>query len=755
MFRCILAYCAGALALHALPALWPRVALGGMAILVALAGRRLPAVAAALAGFAMAQAMAGHELAAGWPCGRDKEAVEVVGRVAEPALERDDRTDFDLEVTRSAAPAPVPRRIRLAWYDAAATPAPGESWRFRVKLRCRRGFANPGAQDRELALLRDGIDATGYVAGDAAREPSTGLARRPIERLRGRIAQAIAAALPPGPSAGVLQGLAVGVRGNIPDALWNAFAVTGITHLIAISGLHVTGCAVAVLALLRLAWRTPALARRRGRVLVEVLVVVGVTAGYAILSGGSVPALRTLVTVALVAILRGLRRSLPTATVFAITALVLVAGDPLALTSAGFWLSFVATAALLAVMAGQTGWRGRISEFARSQAAITMLLTPVLAASFGRLSLVAPLVNAVAIPAFSMLLLPPVLAGTVLAAFAPPASAFIWRLLAALLDRTWPVLEAVAGLPGASWAPAAQPAVASAAAIACGFAALLLPLAGLRIAATVLVIAITAGGAGRLEPGAFVLTVVDVGQGLAALVVTARRVLVFDAGPRWRGGGTAARVALVPVLRARGYRSIDALIASHDDADHAGGIEVLERTFPVRRLIAAPGSRLPADETCEAGKTWNWDGVAFHVVHPPAGFAGDNNDRSCALSVAGPGGTALLLADPESAAENALATQRIAADVVLLPHHGSRTSSSAALVSAARARLGIASTGFGNRWGMPDPGVVARWRRAGVTVLDTATEGAITVRFPARPTAIEVESERRSRPHWWRAGRAG
>ncbi len=755
MFRCILAFCAGVLAVLPLPSLWPRAAIAAAAILAALAGRRLPAVAAALAGFAMAQAIAAHGLAYGWPCEHDKETAEIAGRVAEPALERGDRTDFDLDLIRSAELAPGPRRVRLAWYEAGETPAPGETWRFRAKLRCRRGFVNPGAQDRELALLRDGIDATGYVAGEASREAPAGLARNPVERLRARIAGAIAAALPPGPSAAVLQGLAVGVRGNIPDALWNAFAVTGITHLISISGLHVTGCAVAVLALLRLAWRMPALARLQGRVLAEALVVVGVTAGYAVLSGSSVPALRTLATVAIVAALRACRRFLPPATVLAITALALVAGAPLALASAGFWLSFVATAALLAVMASESGWRGRIAGFTRSQAAITVLLTPVLAASFGRLSLVAPLANAIAIPVFGALLLPPVLAGTVLAAFSPQASAIIWRLLAVPLDRTWPALEVLASLPGASWAPAMQPPVASAAAIACGFAALLLPLAGLRLAAMVVVVAIAAGGAGRVEPGAFELTVVDVGQGLAAVVATAGHVLVFDTGPRWRGGGTAARVSLVPLLRARGYRAIDALVASHDDADHAGGVDVLQRTIPVRRLVAAPGSRLPVDATCAAGEAWEWDGVAFRMLHPPAGFQGSDNDRSCALAVAGPGGTALLLADPEYAAESALVRQRIAADVVLLPHHGSKTSSSAALVSAAGARLGIASTGFGNRWGMPDPGVVARWRQAGVTVLDTAREGAITVRFPARAAPIEVESERRDRPHWWRTERGG
>jgi competence protein ComEC len=523
----------------------------------------------------------------------------------------------------------------------------------------------------------------------------------------------------------------------------------------AISGLHVTGCAVAVLALLRLVSRLPAFAGLRARVLVEALVVAGVTAGYAFLSGASVPALRTLATVAVVAALRAARRSLSAASALATAALVLVASDPLSAASAGFWLSFVATAALLAVVSAGEGWRARLAEFARAQAAITVLLAPVLASSFGRLSLVAPLANAVAIPVFSVLLLPAVLAGTVIAALSPSASAFVWRALAALLDGAWPLLEAVAAWPGASWSPAAQPLAASAAAVALGFAALLWPLPGLRLAAAALLVGIAAGGTGQTGTGAFRLTVVDVGQGLAAVVETAGHVLVFDAGPRWRGGGTAARVSLVPLLRARGIRTIDRLIISHDDADHAGGARTLARSIGVTREMTAPGSFLSSGETCRSGMTWQWDGIAFRIVHPPPGFEGSDNDRSCALRVSGPGGSALLLADPESAAEEALARERIAADVVLLPHHGSRSSSTPALVAAVRARLGIASAGFGNRWGMPDAAVVARWRAAGVTVIDTATEGAITIRFPAEPAGLAVESERRSHPHWWRAGRSG
>jgi competence protein ComEC len=236
---------------------------------------------------------------------------------------------------------------------------------------------------------------------------------------------------------------------------------------------------------------------------------------------------------------------LPLAQALALTAIVLVAADPIAITTPGFWLSFIATAILIALVVPGSGWRAKVGGFAKAQLSVTAVLTPVLAASFGRISLVAPLANAVAIPAFSLLLLPAVLAGTAVTAFAPAAAAGLWRTLAEVLDHAWPVLEAVASWPGASWSPAAQPLALLVATGGLAFAALLVPLAGLRLAAVAMLVAITWGGSERPAAGAFSLAVIDVGQGLAAVVETADHLLVFDTGPRWRSGVPAARVSLL------------------------------------------------------------------------------------------------------------------------------------------------------------------------------------------------------------------
>jgi competence protein ComEC len=749
MLRWAIPFLAGAALLHALPALGPAESCVVPALAALVLRRRAPALAAACAGFALTHGLATERLATAWPCERDRETASVEGRIAAPPVTRAGRIEFDLDVVRLDAPGPSPRRLRVSWYEPDRSPAVGEEWRFELRLRCRRGFQNPGAPERELTLLRERIDATAYVLGKRPPVRIGPAATRPIERLRERISGAIAAALPPGPSVAVLQGLAVGVRGAIPDRLWEAFSATGIAHLMAISGLHVTGCALFVLAGLRRFARLPAIARLPVRVSGESIVVVTVSAGYALLAGASLPALRTVAMVALLAALRILRRSWPVDRVLALAAVLLVATDPLALTSVGFWLSFVATAALIAAALRGGSLRARLLGFARGQLAVTALLTPVLAIGFGRLSLVSPLVNALAIPLFG-LLLPIVLAGTVVAAASPELSVRFWRALAPLLDGTWPWLEAIASWSGASWAPALQPLALVAAVTVALFVALLVPLAGIRFTAAALVAALCLGRPEPLAEGAFRLVALDVGQGLAVVTETRGHALVFDTGPAWPGGGAAAQVSLLPYLRARGIRAIDRLIVSHEDRDHAGGVERLREAMPVRAGAAAWGSEVPPQEDCRRGATWRWDGVTFRVLHPPAGFAGDDNDLSCAILVSGPAGRALLLADPESRGEAELLTQEVAADVVLLPHHGSRTSSQAALVGAVSARYGIASAGFGNRWGMPHREVVARWRSFGTSVLATAKEGAVIARFTPERDVVEITSARRVARRWWR-----
>ena len=730
--------------------------LPSLAVLAALAAATASAwllgfhaPAAFLAGIVLAAAQ-GHRLAAGdWPCSRDGEQLDLAGLVTAPAEARPGRLDFDLEVGRLERARGVPARVRLSWYEPAAIPRPGETWHLGARLRCRSGFANPGASGRELDLLRRGYGATGYVTGPAApRRLHSRPWRTPVAAARAWVGERIAEAAGGTRSAGVLQGLAVGLRGGIDPAIQDALVATGTAHLVAISGLHVTAFAVLVLLLSRLAYgRLARPCDSSSWPSRQAALTLAVTSAYGLLAGASLPTVRTVLMVAVALALRTGRRHAMAADVIGASALLLVTADPLSVTSAGFWLSFVAVAGLLGVVEAPDG---ALRRFARAQAAVSVVLAPVLVATFGGVPLAGPPVNALAIPVFSFLLLPATLAATALLPVAPGLAALSWSGLGAALDRCWPALERVGGLPWAVIHPPAPPLWLAAAGVAIAVAAIVVPAAACRRLAAVVLVALLLRPAVAPPPGAYELTLLDVGHGLAAVVRTSSRTLVFDTGPRWRGGGDAARVTLTPFLRRLGVKQLDLVVVSHADADHAGGLGELRRRFAVARVMGEAGEAGGTDGPCVAGEAWRWDGVHFEVLHPPDAASFGRNDGSCALRVHGPGGTLLLLADPEAQAERAMLGRTLAADVVVVPHHGSASSSTPEFVAAVAARRALVSAGFGNRWGLPRPEVVDRWRESGAEVFTTAEGGALGLRIAPGAGVGEVEAWRRLTPRWWR-----
>jgi competence protein ComEC len=244
--------------------------------------------------------------------------------------------------------------------------------------------------------------------------------------------------------------------------------------------------------------------------------------------------------------------------------------------------------------------------------------------------------------------------------------------------------------------------------------------------------------------------VLDVGQGLAVLVETRSHRLLFDAGPAFRSGFDSGADIVLPALAANGRRGLDALIVSHADNDHAGGATAIVAAFPAAVVLHGPDVvRLPGD-TCERGQRWRWDGVEFRMLHPAAGFAARGNESSCVLKVTASGGSLLITGDVERRGEAAvLDAEPGETDVVVVPHHGSATSSSAALVAALRARYAVVSAGFANRWGFPKAEVTARWRRGGAAVRVTADAGAVSIDMTR--DGVTIGAERDVRHRYWQA----
>jgi competence protein ComEC len=673
----------------------------------------------------------------------------------------DESVDPQFEFAVVAAAPEVPTRLRLTWYRASTIPQPGEQWQLTVRLKRRSGFANPGGFDYEGHLFREGIGATGYVRdGGDNRRLQVSTYRYLIARTRAWIGARIAAAVGEHKMLGVLQGLAIGDTQAMTVEQWRVFAATGTTHLMAISGLHIG--MVAMLA----AWAGGSIVRSRraqslGITAMHGHVLAGLSAAviYSVLAGLSVPTQRTLVMLCIYFGLRWWRRTLDIGRSLGLALIVILLLDPFAPLAVGAWLSFIAVLVILMATSGRVTREGTIASFSRVQLAVTIGLVPVLLVSFGNLSLVAPVANAIAVPAFTLLIVPAVLIGTLAAMIHPPLGTMLLGLPARLLDAGWPLLEWLANQPLAVW-HAPQPSLPVLAALIGGVALLMLPaIWPLRVAGIVMCLPMMFYRTPTPAFGSFELTVLDVGQGLAAVVRTHEHVLVYDTGPAFQSGRSAAELAVLPFLRHYGVRDMDMLMVSHGDQDHSGGLVDLLAAMPARAISVGPSvnQALPDKIVCERGQQWQWDGVIFTVLHPDANSGAQarsrsGNESSCVLYIQGSDGTALLTGDIETAGEHQLLEHGLAhAAVVVAPHHGSDTSSSSLFVAAARPDVTIFSTGYRNRWNFPRPDVVERWRAVGARTYDTSASGAISVTFAARDREIhaQVREHRHTRRRYW------
>ncbi|MDY0065890.1 MAG: DNA internalization-related competence protein ComEC/Rec2 [Steroidobacteraceae bacterium] len=739
----------GACSIHTLGVLPAPAWIAALALGLALAAYvRSALLCAFVLGVAWAWSAAAWRLADDLPTSLEGRDVEVLGYIASLPEAAPGALQFTMAVV--ARPPKIPPRIRLTWYETQLAPWPGELWRMTVRLKRRNGFANPGGFDYEGRLFREGVGAAGYVRQSPAaqRVQRAGL-RYPVTQARAWISQRIGQALGDHPMLGVVQGLAIGDTQAMSREQWRIFTATGTIHLMAISGLHIgMVAALAAWAGGRIVLRLGA--QRRGWNALHGQAIAGSLAAlmYAALAGLSIPTQRTLIMLCVYFAARWRRRETRVSdTLGAALAGVLVV-DPFAPLAVGAWLSFGAVAIILLATRGRLQREGVVWAFSRVQLALSVGLTPVLLSAFGGVSLVSPLANALAVPLFTLFIVPCVLAGAAAACVSSVAGAAVLTAPAWVLNCVWPLFEWLAAQPFAVWR-LPQPPGLLLAALLLGAGLIILPgLWPTRMAGGLLCAALASYRPVTPAPGDFELTVLDVGQGLAAVVRTASRVLVYDAGPAFRSGSDAGEMVVTPYLRHHGVRRIDVLMISHGDLDHRGGAQSILEAFPVETVLRGP-STLMQGAPCRGGRRWRWDGVEFEVLHPLEGAEGDN-DSSCVLRIAGRAGVAVLTGDVERRAEAQLVAAGLApADFVVAPHHGSRTSSTDEFVAALRPRVVVFSAGYRNRWNMPAEQVVQRWRAAGARTYVTAESGAVRIDVAANPQP-EVSEYRKTEARYWR-----
>lgn len=702
--------------------------------------------------------------------------IHVTGRVASLPQTGAQGVRFVLavETAQSAdrgVPVVLPRRLLLSWYlqpgsaaDGRLAPdlQAGDRWQLTVRLRRPHGAANPHGFDRERWLWEQGVGATGSVrtsarAGVPRRLDASGL--HPVQAARQWVRDRILQRVDDARQAGVLAALVVGDQSAIDRADWALFRATGISHLVSISGLHITVFAWLATLAVGAVWRQLAFVRPQVLLAVSAPVAagwggLGLAGAYAVFSGGGVPAQRTVLMLALMVGLRLAGRRWPWPLVWLAAMVAVLLLDPWALLQPGFWLSFVAVGVLFAAdplrpteVAGPAPYQAlvqRVLRLLREQAIVTVALAPLSLLLFGQFSLAGLLANLLAIPWVTFVITPLALLGVLVPG--------LWELAAWAVGGLITWLQWLGEGPWAVWQRPVAPWPLALLAVPGGVLLVLRLPPVVRAAGLMLAWPLLVWTPQRPPVGQFELLAMDVGQGSAVLVRTASHSLLYDTGPRYSPDSDAGDLLVNPLLRALG-ESPDKVVVSHRDSDHAGGAASVQAAFPQARWLGSmPG---PLMERCLAGQRWAWDGVEFDILHPQAQHYGPDgqgrltsNAMSCVLRIRAGGQAALLAGDLDAEQETRLALSQpdLRADVLLAPHHGSLTSSSPVLLNTLRPRSVLVQAGYRNRFGHPAPDVLARYEARGIQWRATPECGAITWRSQV-PQALGCH--RHDRQRYW------
>lgn len=699
------------------------------------------------------------------------------------------RFEFDIDSfdvikqgdSHSAINAALPQRVRLSWYYGNTVNA-GERWQLLVRLKPPHGFMNPGGFDYERWLFQQNIHATGYIRKSEFNKrlaPASNWSINRIRQMLGQTIDALALGRDEGNAAvksmPLIKALAIGDKSSITTEQWDVLRNTGTSHLMAISGLHIGLAALFIYVLIRrilpeyLMKRIPA----------QHIAVIGgmvVALLYALVAGFSIPTQRAVIMLFTLSVMLLIRRNHRPLDALGLALVVVLLIDPLAVLSAGLWFSFSAVAVIFISVSkadkpDEQGNSFRLKimrvtgQWVKLQLMISLFLLPLSLYMFQQASLVSPLANLLLIPYVSFLVVPLVLLAIVCGFLLPAIADMLFHLAATLLDFIWPVLSYLAEQPYAYWIKGDVDLIA-----------LLLVTSGLfvlyfskqlkthrlcwasRALGVLLLLPLLWSDKPELKSGEFQLTILDVGQGSAAVIQTKNHRLVFDTGAKFSDRMNVGASAVVPYLRYLGDEGLDRLIISHGDNDHIGGAQAVIDAYPKADMLGQDIEDIMSDgkQACRGGDQWHWDGVDFKFLSPVVKDTADlksekRNNRSCVLRVASPYGSSLFTGDIERKVERRLIEMygdNLSSDILIVPHHGSNTSSTRAFIETVAPKYSIISVGYRNRYKLPNAKVMARYETLNLPLVRTDNSGAIMLKVGAAE-GIEVERYRDKLQRYW------
>ena len=699
-------------------------------------------------GMLWAISFAGLRLADRLPENLEGKNIKIEGKVIGLPQADNRRVRFDFKVLNS--PAQLPKKIRLSWFFPKQEVKAGQYWQFIVKLKKPHGRLNPGGFDYERWLFTQNIAATGYIKNaPLATLLATDTAWQNIDVMRQMISDKLTALLPDIENLGLIKALTIGDKHEVNDKQWEIFRKTGTIHLIAISGLHIGLISgLMYFLILKLAVTFSVVSPQKMAAIAAVMVAIF----YSALAGFSVPTQRALIMLIIVMVASTLQRNILKRNTLSLAMLGVVIFDPLAVLSAGFWLSFLAVTLIVYVISGRLGKVGYWVGVTKIHCVTAIGLSPLLIFYFQQFSLIAPIANFIAVPIVSLLVVPLSFIAVLMMGISTDYALPLLIVIDEILTGLWFVLTILAKLPFADMAKVAHSFYVVPLALL-GFFVLMSPRGTpARWLGCVLLLPLLFIKQERQNVGNFELTLLDVGQGLSAIIETTNHTLVFDTGAKYSEQFNMGSSVVIPFLNYKGINKIDTLLISHGDNDHIGGAKSIVDEVEVNTVLTSVPEMLEGEyaSLCRAGQKWEWDQVEFEIVSPAVDvFKGENNN-SCVLKVNSKYKGVLLTGDIEKQAESWLVNQHgswLKSDVLIAPHHGSKTSSTLAFLKAVDPDIILIPAGYKNRFSFPHKQVIKRYTTLNKMWMNTADQGAIVIQI--KEQKMNIRSMRDNNGRYW------
>jgi competence protein ComEC len=651
--------------------------------------------------------------------------VSITGFVASIPKIKNNKQQFVFNIDHIGVHA-ISSRVLLSWYQANQEVSVGEYWQLQVKLKKPRNYSNPGGFDYKRQLALNNIMAVGYINKKAFRLKRAVPLVYKLAKFRASLASEIRGKIAHYKTKGILIALMLGIKEGISQNQWQLFRLTGTGHLMAISGLHVGLLASNTYLLFLFIWRlSPSLCKRIAAQKIGAIAAIFAAFSYALLAGFSLSTQRALIMCIVFFLRHFIFVWINAWQSWRIALILVLLLAPKSILMPGFYLSFSAVGILLFSNQFLIS-SNKLIHIIKLQCFCVIGLIPFTLYFFQYASLTSIFANLLAIPLVGLIIVP--IAIIAMLVIKADIASYLLILDCTLIAYLITALKFFSSVNYFSF----DGVIPSLTALI-GFALSLIIISCVRkreliFVALVMIIPLLYPSRTKIKNDTALIDVLDVGQGLAVLIRTKSHHLLYDTGTKFYKSYDMGELVILPYMRHIGLRQLDIVVVSHTDIDHRGGLNALLLKKAVRHLVVNVPDYYKKGVSCHQFKPWKWDGVSFEFLSLKRQFKKSNN-TSCILKISNDKQAILLTGDIERKVERHLVNKfatKLESTVVIVPHHGSKTSSSIVFIEKVKPQFAFISAGFNNRFNLPHADIIKRYKQRGVRLYNTIDCGMIS-----------------------------